>query len=66
MRKGKFPSGVVTEYQTAEISLLYSFKENIDLEMILHYQSVTINEMEKTGNYFLLRFNYNFPFGFSL
>jgi len=66
VRKGKFPSGVVTEYQTAEISLLYSFKENIDLEMILHYQSVTINEMEKTGNYFLLRFNYNFPFGFSL
>ena len=66
VRKGKFPSGVVTEYQIAEISLLYSYKKNADLELFLHIQSESVCDTEVTGNYFLLRFNYYFPFGFSL
>ena len=65
-RKIEFPSGILTQYQTAEISLLYSFKKNVDLEMILHFQNQTIEEKVKTGNYYLLRFNYYFPVSFSL
>ena len=65
-RKREFPSGVLTRYHTAEINLLYSFKKNVDLEMTLHFQSKTIEEKEKTGNYYLMRFNYYFPVSFSL
>ncbi len=62
--KTNFPSGDVRTTNSLELRFIYSYRSNVDFELIYNLQDKRFLEVNSSSSYFLLRLNYHFPFVF--